>query len=72
MSSSLKCRIEVSGFMRERRNLEKRQLPETTFEVWLNLQRPTIPTSRHRAPAQDVYEAWVKKRVEQVVRRMAI
>ena len=49
--------------MRERRSLEKTQLPESDYEVWIHAQTAIREGRKHRNPAQDLYEAWVKKRV---------
>jgi hypothetical protein len=55
--------------MRERRNLEKRHLPESVYEVWLHSQSAAQEGKRHRTPAEDLYEAWIKKRVSQTVEK---
>jgi len=55
--------------MRERRNLEKRHLPESVYEVWLHSQASGKEGKRHRTPAEDLYEAWIKKRVSQTMER---
>jgi hypothetical protein len=55
--------------MRERRNLDKSHLPESVYEVWLHSQAAGREGKRHRAPAEDLYEAWIKKRVSQTLER---
>ena len=55
--------------MRERRNLEKSHLPESVYETWLQSQAAGKEGKRHRAPAEDLYEAWIKRRVSQTLER---
>jgi hypothetical protein len=50
--------------MRERRSLEKKHLPESVYEVWLHSQSSSKEGRKHKTPAQDLYEEWVKKRVD--------
>jgi hypothetical protein len=55
--------------MREKRNLERRHLPESVYEVWLHSQTATKEGKRHRSPAEDLYEAWIKQRVSKTLER---
>ena len=55
--------------MRERRSLEKSHLPESVYEVWLHSQATVKEGKKHRAPAEDLYEAWIKNRVSQTLER---
>ncbi|HMD78778.1 MAG TPA: hypothetical protein VKF39_02220 [Nitrososphaerales archaeon] len=55
--------------MREKRNLEKRHLPESVYEVWLHSQTAAKEEKRHMSPAEDLYEAWIKQRVSKTLER---
>ncbi len=55
--------------MRERRDLDKRHLPPSTYDSWLDQQKQKRVGKVHRKPAPDLYEEWVEKKVEAVVER---
>ena len=50
--------------VREKRELEKRHLPRSTYEDWLSKQRAGSASHAHRNPAPDVYEEWVNARAK--------
>lgn len=51
--------------MRESRKGEKTHLPRNSMEEWLESQKPTLTEMKHENPPEDIFEAWVKKRVEE-------
>ena len=53
--------------MREKRSLEKIQFPESVYEAWLHSQKAGKEGKKHRNPTEDLYEAWIRKRVEDAV-----
>ncbi len=51
--------------MRERRDLDKKHFPPSTYETWLSKQKEQHVGKAHRNPTPDSYEAWVEKKVEE-------
>jgi len=54
--------------MRESRKKEKTHLPRNTYEVWLESQTPKPSEDKHSSPPADVFEEWMKKRVDRRLR----
>jgi hypothetical protein len=55
--------------MRESKKTEKMHLPRGSDEEWLETQKPGLHGSRPRNPPENVYEAWLEKRVERRTKR---
>jgi hypothetical protein len=49
--------------MRERRDLEKKHLPASSYETWLQKQPAEHRGRAHRTPPHDAYEEWMAVRV---------
>jgi len=58
--------------MRESQKVEKTHLPRDAYEVWLEAQSSRASKAKHRNPPEDLYEAWVGKRVDGRVRRATL
>jgi len=56
---------DVDETMREKRSMEKKQLPGSSYEMWLQSQKAASARKKHRVPEKDLYEAWVRKRVDE-------
>jgi hypothetical protein len=50
--------------MRERRDLDKKRLPASTYEAWLERQHAEHHGRAHKIPPRDVYDEWVAGRVD--------
>lgn len=55
--------------MRESKKIEKTHLPQSSYETWSEAQSPKAGEVKHRNPPEDLYEAWVNKRVAGTVGR---
>jgi len=53
--------------MRESPKTEKMRLGDA-YEEWLRRQSSQLKSMRHQKPPEDLYETWVKKRVEKKLR----
>ncbi len=53
--------------MRERRDLDRSHLPESTYDAWLSKQSAPKVGTVHRNPSPDVYDTWVDERVRRRV-----
>lgn len=50
--------------MRESRRTERMRLPRGSDEEWLDSQKPGPHGSRPKNPPENMYEAWLEKRIE--------
>jgi hypothetical protein len=50
--------------MRERKDLDRKRLPASTYEVWLAQQLTEHHRMAHRPPPHDAYDDWVAGRVQ--------
>ncbi len=55
--------------MRESKKIEKTHLPQSSYEAWSEAQSPKAGEAKHKNPPEDLYEAWVRKRVAGKVQR---
>ena len=57
--------------MRESRKMEKTRFPADTTELWLESQRSPLHGRRaHKKAPDDVFEAWIRKRVEDALEQI--
>jgi len=59
----LNQRMTSQPCMRERRDLDRKHLPASTYESWLTRQPAGHAGKAHRAPPRDAYDEWVAGRV---------